>query len=338
MLVKLAPYASPAAPLFLSAKLLHELYRDVRYAEHRNKRLQQLRDIGTAVRDAKAVAEAVVELARDIEAHPTLYLARTRRGGHLLGEEMAVYLGAVVAGTAAEIGLFAGRIVGRVVFEIIITIATEGIGTAARGVRAGLEGEEIVGRLAPRLMGKLEGIPFARSTFVKLAFGKAEVATEEVMARWAERGRLLPPLPRVARGGRTNAVGHLWREGSPQLQEFCWRSGERGRPPTTLTDFELRDPPRHVLNPHIETENRGIPHLPPEEREAWLQAHRAEGEHPGSREFDAEAKMFDEVAANTSVDTVGEFHFKANHPPCPVCKDMIFRFRALRPRIRVIQH
>lgn len=227
MLVKIVPYTLPTAPLFLGATLLHEVYREVRYNEHRKMRLRQLHDIGITIRHAKAMAEAVLQLLGDIQARPTLYMAKTQHGGRLLGEEMAVYLGAVVAASAAEIGVFAGRIVGRVAFEIVLIIATEGIGAAARGIRTGLQGEEIVGRLTPRLIDRLEGLSAIRGRFLghldrglEGALNAADMKLY-LQAIWSRT----PVLQRLARAGRMTVEAQQRAELMEILGQFRRETG-----------------------------------------------------------------------------------------------------------------
>ena len=59
---------------------------------------------------------------------------------------------------------------------------------------------------------------------------------------------------------------------------------------------------------------------------------------PFERDHDADAKMFEKLLRDTNDKTVGEFHFKVNHPTCQACEDMIFRFTQKRPGIKIIRH
>ena len=154
--------------------------------------------------------------------------------------------------------------------------------------------------------------------------------------RWEKRGARLS-LP----GGkkRTYAAGEYWPEGADKPDAYLGRSGKSDTSDTS----SLTDPERHVLAPpgSEADPNSGIPSgLTPEERKEWLEVNKTDGFHPGSRAHDAEANMFERLLKDTDSTSVGEFHFKVSHPggPCPACKDMIFRFRAERPGIQVIQH
>ena len=186
------------------------------------------------------------------------------------------------------------------------------------------------------------------------------VIPAETEARWAERGAKLrlpepPKPPKIDR--QTNAVGELWRDGAAKSEGYAGRSGKDAK----LAKTDLTQPPRQVIKPEpIEGLNKGIPeHLKdasPAEKTKWLQSkegwewqktHRLDGPsntldttapHAGPRDHDAEANMFERLKAKTSPDTAGEFHFKVDHPLCPACKDMLFRFSKQRPKIKVIQH
>jgi hypothetical protein len=204
----------------------------------------------------------------------------------------------------------------------------------------------------------------AREAAEKAAAKKAEefavetvVIDAETEARWAARGdRLkLPGEP----GKKTRGVGELWRDGDAAAEKFASRSGLE---PKGLERTDLaQQPTTHVTKPKpIEGVNKGIPdHLPdasPAEKREWLQgkegwewqkANKLDGPtsnletkapHAGPRDHDAEAIMFEQVKAKTTAKTTGEFHFKVDHPVCPACRDMIFRFRNQRPGIKVIQH
>ena len=48
--------------------------------------------------------------------------------------------------------------------------------------------------------------------------------------------------------------------------------------------------------------------------------------------------MFDRLEHMTAKETTGEFHFMMDHPTCPACKNLQFRFTNTRPRIKLIQH
>jgi hypothetical protein len=104
----------------------------------------------------------------------------------------------------------------------------------------------------------------------------------------------------------------------------------------------------------IEGPNKGIPeHMPdasPAEKQKWLQtdegseylkSQRLDGPdapHSYSRSHEAESYMFDRLEHMTAEETTGEFHFMMDHPTCPACKDLQFRFVKTRPGITLIQH
>jgi hypothetical protein len=156
-------------------------------------------------------------------------------------------------------------------------------------------------------------------------------------ARWGKRGARLS-LPDTGGKGPAMAVGEYWPEAVDTPTPYTGKSGTRGvKPPRS----DLTQPERHVLNPPESgmDQYQGIPKgLSGEEREAWLKANKVPDQHPGSRAHDAEAKIFEDLLAKTSTNSVGEFHFKASHPVCQSCTEMIFRFRAMRPGVQVIQH
>jgi hypothetical protein len=136
------------------------------------------------------------------------------------------------------------------------------------------------------------------------------------------------------------AVGEYWPKGADKPAPYRARSGQSE---PSATRSSLTDPERHVLAPADSglDQYKGIPGgVSPQKRKEWLEANRAEGFHPHTRAHDAEAKIFERLLKDTEPTSVGEFHFKVSHPEgvCPACNDMIFRFRAERPGIRVVQH
>jgi hypothetical protein len=308
---------------------------------------------------AKAVAEAAIELMSEFQQNRNLYIAKSRGAGQVLGETLAQDINDEVAKkTAAQFGDFVGEIVGRVLFEVILIVVTEGIGEAARGAAATSEAGGALARIASRVANKLrdslEGLPALRRIFVKL-LGESEGGFR--LALWAKRGAELR-LP--AEGGGAKAVGRLWREGATEAEEFLERSGSKGlQAPRT----DLTQPPRHVMKPKAIPEgelNKGIPDhlkdLSPAEKRKWIESpegkkwretQRLDGPlsdledappHAGPRDHDAEANVFEKLLKATTRDSKGEFHFKTDRPVCPACKDMILRFAKERPGIRVIQH
>jgi hypothetical protein len=181
-LLELAAEVSPPAMLVWIAR---EAYQNLTDSAHRRLRLMQ-------ATKAKQVAEAVAKIIYEIQVHPTLYLAKTRSGGRVLGAALASEVSADARDkSASELGLSFGKLVGRVLFEIIFAIVlamvTGGAGDAARvGAAIGeaaTEGGTALGRLISKLSEVLEGIPAIRRLIITLLEEQAAAGATDVVGR-----------------------------------------------------------------------------------------------------------------------------------------------------------
>jgi hypothetical protein len=101
--------SDPTAPI-------KEITLNIVSSSHRQLRLKQLEEI-------KLVAAVLAEVIVEIHKRPMLYIAKSRKAGHAVGEGLATHLSeAITKDSAEELGEAAGRIYGRVAFEIILTI------------------------------------------------------------------------------------------------------------------------------------------------------------------------------------------------------------------------
>ena len=130
---------------------------------------------------AKSVAEAakavVVEFNKDMGGSVVKYLNASSDAGRKIGEAFAVEIDKKAQlGGAIEYGQWIGWAVGRIAFELIVLLATEGIGEAVKGASAGGKGlkgiqaageaAELFARVRTKIEEVLKGLP-ALENFVR---------------------------------------------------------------------------------------------------------------------------------------------------------------------------
>jgi hypothetical protein len=184
-LVSLIDVAVDTSPPAMVIWIARETYLNLTSAAHRKLRVMQ-------ATKAKRVAEAIAAIIVEIQHNPSLYLAKTRTGGYVLGAALAAEVKADAREkSASELGELFGKIIGRVLFEIIFMIvlamATGGAGDAARAGaaigEAATEGGTALSRLIAKLSEVLEGLPAIRRLIIELLEEKVAAGATDVVGR-----------------------------------------------------------------------------------------------------------------------------------------------------------
>ena len=181
---------------------------------------------------AKSVGDAATAVVTELKKNPKdvveKYLGATRDMGVQVGSALADELDAKVpTASAFDFGYWAGWIIGRVLFEIIFLIITEGIGDALKGasiagkasegMRAAGETATVVAKVRARLQGVLNRLPALKAfvealTKTKSAAMAAEIAekvkvVEEALQAAARAKKAMEAANALARvGGAVDAA------------------------------------------------------------------------------------------------------------------------------------
>lgn len=161
---------------------------------------------------AKSVAEAakavVDEFAKDRVGSVLKYLAASREAGRRVGEAFAAEIDNRAAlGGAIEYGQWIGWAVGRIAFEVIVILVTEGIGEAVKGASAGGqglkglrvvgEGAELFARVRSKIQEILESLPALKNFVETLTKTKSAATAAEVAAKAKSLEEALQALARA---------------------------------------------------------------------------------------------------------------------------------------------
>jgi hypothetical protein len=152
------------------------------------------------VERAKQTAKAVTAVIMEIQYRPSVYLAKSRNAGILIGREVADSISTrIQSASPEELGKDVGKVVGRVMFEVIVAVilavATGGAGDAARaGTLVAEAGEEAgsVARLVKVVGEGLEETPALRRIAAAASEGKA-LGTKPPIPKGLLSKRAMPP-------------------------------------------------------------------------------------------------------------------------------------------------
>jgi hypothetical protein len=189
---KFAPYmtaaANPIGAAALAGWVAYKWNFDPKFQEEIKKNAQWAKSVG------EAASAVVTELKKNPKDTVEKYLGATREAGVQVGSALAEELDAKVpTASAFDFGYWAGWIIGRVVFEIIIIFVTEGIGEALKGasvagkVSEGMKAAgataEIVAKVRARLQGILEKLPALKAFVETLTKTKSAATAAEMAAK-----------------------------------------------------------------------------------------------------------------------------------------------------------
>lgn len=157
---------------------------------------------------ARSVAESakgvVVEFNKDPRGSVEKYLAASREAGRKIGEAFAAEIdNRAVLGGPIEYGEWIGWVVGRIGFEVIVLIATEGIGDAVKAASAGGqglkglrvvgEGAELFARVRSKIQEVLESLPALKNFVETLTKTKSATQASEA-AKATEAAHAVPAI------------------------------------------------------------------------------------------------------------------------------------------------
>jgi hypothetical protein len=166
------------------------------------------------IEKAKRTAKAVAAVLMEIQAHPSVYLAKSRNAGVMIGSQCATAISAEIqTASAEELGKDVGKLVGRVMFEVVVAVVlavvTGGTGDAARaGTLVAEAGEEAgnVTRLVKVLGEGLEETPALRRLATAASEGESLATKAPIPKGLLSRGAMppdfKPPLPSELEGMR----------------------------------------------------------------------------------------------------------------------------------------
>jgi hypothetical protein len=175
-------------------------------------------EVNKHVAEAKKLAETMAALVTEVTINKHQYVAIFNINGRMIGRIVGEEVGReireeVTKKSVADIGEWVGFIIGRVMFEVIFIIGTEGIGMAANAAKVSGEGAGLAARLLPklrRLLGPLREL----EAFVK---GRLGIKAVEALKPYvnlnpralAEEVALGMWLDKMAQEGRLGEIGRV---------------------------------------------------------------------------------------------------------------------------------
>jgi RHS repeat-associated protein len=211
---------------------------------------------------------------------------------------------------------------------------TLGLGLAAEALGAGV-GASVGGAVTRGILGEKQSVTAVARDFAigVVTFGLvkgAASAASSVRAALQGGGTAAGEAGGEAAAARMNAI---LREGGPTGGGKAVAAGE-----VDVPGYSGRSPIRARSGTGTPSPGeQAVPHSPVPENPTLTTSRvvGSPGEHAGSRAFDAEVKVLEEVQAGLPKDAQGTVNLGASKPLCPSCTTSIFEFQGNNPGVEV---
>jgi hypothetical protein len=208
-IAKIAVVLSPVALPFTIGYFALKTAFDKEFRDGVKANIEWAKAVGEA---AKAVTD---EFSKDKAGAANKYLGATREAGLKLGEAFAAEIDEKVPlASAFDFGMWVGWVVGRVLFEIIFLVITDGVGEAVKGASMAGEGakgvgivgkgSEIIIKMKGKLQGILDGLP-ALKQFVQTLLKSKSAAQAAEAAEAAAKAKVVAEALEAAARARKAA-------------------------------------------------------------------------------------------------------------------------------------
>lgn len=193
--------------------------------------------VSLTVSEAELMARTAISAMIDFAANYETYAAKSKEAGRVIGETIAEEINILSVRDAPGLGAFVGELYGRVAFEVLLAVITEGAGSAlAKASKSGALARAVE-KVAPRLAEELKDlrrvlralhndqrgmVKIAGNTLdreIELAFGEGAV-----LQRGNAGGfRILDSLPGLNAQQR-RALSKLLGQELPKELKLAWES------------------------------------------------------------------------------------------------------------------
>lgn len=198
----LAPYAAALAVPGLGQAVIAMKLMDPEFRRKAAEQLSWARAVGEA---AKGVVE---EFAKDPAGSVDKYLGASTDAGHKIGEAFAAEIDRRAAlGGPIEYGQWIGWAVGRIGFEVILILVTEGIGEAVKGASVGGQGlkglratgeaAELFARVRVKIQEVLDSLPALKNFVETVTKSKSGKVVEIIETQAAKEARISAEVDRA---------------------------------------------------------------------------------------------------------------------------------------------